>query len=157
MQAMPGKLEAMKRSFHDACVRAVSARLGPSWSKAEPGPESWTACFQRPGTSGTQVLSLRLAQKRHVVEIVLAIKRDPTDPMPNVWWEDRTLHPEARGYAKVLWSGEFTYGLERSIPVPRAFWCPEFATAIEQQLAANRMAMESWYADAESQISMGDA
>jgi hypothetical protein len=157
MHAMSGKAEALRKSFHDACVQAVRASLWPSWSKSNTGPESWTACFQRRATTATQVLSLRLAQKRHVVEIVLAVKRDPAGPMPRVWWEDRALHREATGYAKVLWSGELKCSSEQSIPVPREPWSSEFATAIEEQLAANRTAMESWYDDAEPQISTGDA
>jgi len=157
MHTMSKKAEAMRRSFHDACKLAVDAVLGSAWSKSEPGPEAWTARFQRGATGVTQVLSLRLAPERHVVEIILAVKRSPNEPMPRVWWEDRTLQPEAGGYAKVLWSGDLTYGTERSISVPREFWHPEFATAIEGQLAAIRGAMETWYAEAESKMSMGDA
>lgn len=148
--------EAMRRAFHDACVQAVYNRLGTRWSKSGPGPESWTTCFQWSSAAATQVLTLRLEQRRHVVEIVLAVKRDPADPMPRVWWEDRKLHPEATGYRKVLWSGDLTYGVERFIPVPKEPWCPEFASKIEKYLAENRTAIESWYSDAESQLLTGE-
>jgi len=147
----------MRKGFHDASKRAVDARLGLGWTKAEPGPESWSARFEQHGSNAVRVLDLRLSPKRHVVEIVLAVKRGLGDPMPRVWWEDRALHPNETGYAKVLWSGSLTYGSERSIVVPKEFWSSQFATAIERQLAFFREAMESWYADAESEVSTGHA
>lgn len=157
MGMMSGRADARRRSFHQACARAVKACLGPAWSKWNPGWEPWTARFQRWTGTVAHVLSLRLAQKRHVVEIILAAKRDPSGPMPGIWWEDRSLHPEATAFAKVIWSGELTYGSERSIRVPREPWSPEFAIAVREQLAALRGAMESWYAEAESSIAKGGA
>jgi hypothetical protein len=100
----------------------------------------------------TRVLRLRLAEKRHDVAIVLAIKRAPDDPMPRTWWEDRALYPEQTGYMKVLWSGP-AYGSERSIAVPRESWSVEFGRAIEEQLASLRSAVERWYTEAELQVS----
>ncbi len=153
---MSGKSDVQRKAFHEACLRAVVARLGPQWAKAELGAESWTACFQRTTTNATQVLRLRLHQRHHLVEVLLGIKQDPTDPMPRVWWEDRVKHPESRAYAKVLWYGDLTYGSEEPIHVPRESWHPEFGMAIEERLAELLDRMESWYATAEAYISTGD-
>jgi hypothetical protein len=92
-----------------------------------------------------------------VVQILLAVKRDATDPMPHVWWEDSALHPQSSGYVKLLWSGDVTYGIEESIGVPKESWCPEFATAIEERLAELGGRIESWYLTAEVRIATPDA
>ena len=149
---MSSKSEVVRRLFHAACVKAVGASLGPNWQKIRPGVESWRCTFQNNAGEIPRFLRLHLHQPTHRVAIVLAVTQDIAGPFPHIWWEDRTLHTDATGLAKVLWCGELTYGVEESIAVPREPWNPAFEPAIRQKLKDVVARMDSWYSAAENHL-----
>lgn len=142
---------ALKKCFQKASELAIHAELGHDWMAVDHSPESWIVRYQRSTKVATQVIQLRLAEKHHIIELVLAIKRAPHGPMPSIWWDDRANYPAETGYRKVLWTGT-AYNSEESIAVPREIGSADLAKSIKDKLALLRPAIEAWYGEAELRL-----
>ncbi len=149
---MSGRNDAAKRTFHSTTAQAVSTRLGSSWETVGPGDDCWTARFARRTTRSTHLLQLKLAVPHHVVEVTLAVELDPNVLLPEVWWEDRSLHSGTSGFKKVLWRNDLAYGTLESVTVPKEPWIPEFNATLEEWFRETRERMESWYSEAEDEL-----